>query len=121
MKQYEVDKKLLQVLEELTDTDLEVLKGHRNFISSISLEQQWPTGRQMSYADHQNLPVDEKYAIESERIALQVHRDALVRYGLLKMGKDDRLIITTFGRLLLTRAFRGDFDAFAAEDRPKPR
>lgn len=128
-EQYELDKKILHVLEELTDQDLEVLRSHARFETLARLEHNWPRPRFMSEADRKSLDPKKKFEIEASQISLGLHRDTLVRFDLIRREASKSHIsdtggvlhiveekatrefkITTFGRLLLHRVFDEYFD-----------
>jgi hemoglobin-like flavoprotein len=130
-EQYEVTKKILQALEELTDKDIEVLKAYASFSSKVALERDWPRPQMMTVAEREKLPMPVKVERESARISLHVHQETLVRCGLLSR-KDPQMearvvkgevylkggsgkpeyTVTTFGQLLLVMVFGREFDAF---------
>jgi hypothetical protein len=130
-EQYEVSQKILQALGELTDKDIEVLQAHASFSSSVALKRTWPQSNSMSVAEREKLPVPVKVERESIRVSLQVHQDALVRYGLLSRKNprmEARIVngevhlkegsgspdytITTFGQLLLSKILGSEVDVF---------
>lgn len=127
--QYEVDKKILHVLTELTDKDIEVLKAHAHWSTTVALERDWPRARSLSAADRKLLDPKVKYEIESSHVSLGIHRAILLRLDLIHPGQTRQYIhevagvpvidtkqpmpgfeITTFGRLLLHRIFDEYFD-----------
>ena len=127
--QYEVDKKILHVLTELTDKDIEVLKAHAHWSTTVVLERDWPQSRFLTAADRKLLDPKVKYEIESSQVSLGIHRAILLRLDLIHPGQTRQHIrevagipvidteqpmpafeITTFGRLLLHRLFDEYFD-----------
>lgn len=137
---YEINKKLLQVLAEMTDVDIEVLKAHTDFTELHALKRRWRSTDALTIAEREQLPIEEKYRREATQVALDIHIAALERYGLLiaerrrpsgslhmvehggpmpevvehlddfGLPKITGYRVTTLGRLLLTRIFGTYFD-----------
>lgn len=137
---YEFNKKLLQILEQLTDVDIDVLKAHTDFAELHQLQQRWPSTESLTLAERKDLPIGGKYQRESTKVAFDVHVAALERLGLLVakrerpgppsqtlggggavsaavrhlddlgMPKITGYKVTTLGRLLLTKIFATYFD-----------
>ena len=137
---YEFNKKLLQILAELTDVDIEVLKAHTDFVELHAFRRRWKYTESMTISERRNLPTEEKYRREASQVAFDVHVATLERYGLLVAERerpsgslhmvehggpmpevvghlDDFGLpkitgykVTKLGRLLLTRIFGTYFD-----------
>lgn len=82
-EQYEFNKKLLQILAELTDRDIDILKAHTDFTELHRLKQGWPWSEPMAIAERKSLEPDEKFERESRRASFDVHVATLERFGLL--------------------------------------
>lgn len=87
-EQYEFNKKLIQILSELTDLDIEVLKGHADLKSLASLQRTSRIVRSLTAAERRSLDADEKFEREASRIAFDVHVAALERLGLLHAERE---------------------------------
>jgi hypothetical protein len=83
-EQYEFNKKLLQILSELTDEDIRVLKAHSEPRELHLLKQNWPWAKPVTEAEWRTLDPNAKFEHESRSISLDVHRATLERFGLLE-------------------------------------
>lgn len=79
---FDVDKRLLQILSDLTDSDLEVLKAHTDIRTRFRLEQATYV-EPLAYGPYNRLDDDEKNQYDARRLAMDLHIAALVRSGLL--------------------------------------
>lgn len=137
---YEFNKKLLQILAELTDVDIEVLEAHTDFVKLHAFRRRWKYTEPMTIAERRQLSTEDKFRRDATQVAFDVHVAALERYGLLiaererprgsihmvehggpmpeavghldefGMPKITGYKVTRLGRLLLTRIFGADFD-----------
>lgn len=78
---YDVDKRLLSILGELTDTDLEVLRSHLD-LGYTRLQQRFYC-EPLAHGPYNALSDQEKNDYDARRLAWDVHVAALVRFGLL--------------------------------------
>jgi hypothetical protein len=119
--QFDVDKRLLQILAELSDTEIAVLRSHQG-LQYVRLQREFYC-EPLAVGPYERLSDSEKNAYDARRVAWEMHVHALHRLGLLRpeiraigptrrdfefdertgLPKVDGYRMTTLGRLLLRR------------------
>lgn len=83
--EYATKKKLLYLLEELTDKDIEILRDFRTSEFKAVSKHRVPF---VSVGDYSKMSADEKYESDIEQVSLNVHINSLVRLNLLIEKRD---------------------------------
>jgi hypothetical protein len=102
---FDVDKRLLQILAELSDTEIAILRSHQG-LEWTRLQQQFYC-EPIAYGPYHELSDAEKNAYDTRRVAWDLHVHALERLGLLD------------GQVRAIGPTRTDFDMDEATGRPR--
>ncbi len=89
--EWQVRRKLLQIIRELTDLDIEILIGHLTFESLMRVEREYRSSPMISLRQREEFSDREMFAVESQSSFFDLHVATLERLRLLSpvMRKPD--------------------------------
>lgn len=81
--EWQVRRKLLQIIHELTDLDIEILIGHLDFESLIHVQRKYQSNPMISLRQRETFSDQEMFAVESRSSYFELHVATLERLRLL--------------------------------------
>ena len=103
-REIEFRRKALNILSDLSDSDVKCLINHLDFSSQFRMERDVPGRHFISTADRKTLPGHDLFLRHLENLQLTIYRSSLLEKGLIAEQKSERSSsyeITEFGMLFI--------------------